>query len=58
VRLVEVKACKDLWVNFRREDRRQMREAMLPSGGSRWVVNVKGRGDKAVCEWVAERDWP
>jgi hypothetical protein len=54
VQLVEVKACKNLWSNFTRGDRQEMRETLLPLGGSRWVANVRGKS----IEYVHERDWP
>jgi hypothetical protein len=52
--LIEVKACKELWQQFRREDRQAMRDTPLPPGGERWVVNKRGKG----LIWTAEKDWP
>lgn len=52
--LIEVKDCKNLWQNFRREDRQEMRETALPPGGERWVVNKCGK----ELVWVPESAWP
>lgn len=52
--LLEVKACKELWQQFRREDRQAMRDTPLPPGGERWVVNKRGK----ELIWVHEKDWP
>jgi hypothetical protein len=54
VQLVEVKACKNLWEGFRRADRQEMRETLLPLSGSRWVANIRG----GKIEYIHERDWP
>lgn len=54
--LVEVKSCKNLWENFRREDREEMREAKrlyLPDHAELWVVNVRGKH----LEWLPESAW-
>lgn len=57
VKLVEVKRCKDLWQNFRREDREAMKEAKakLPEGSEIWLVNVKPNKE---MNWVPESRWP
>lgn len=54
--LIEVKACKNLWQNFTRADRQEMREAKakLPPGSEIWVVNVKGK----ELIWTPESQWP
>lgn len=52
--LLEVKSCKEVWQQFRREDRKAMRDTPLPPGGERWVVNKRGK----ELIWVAEKDWP
>ena len=56
--LLEVKACKELWQQFRREDRQAMRDTPLPPGGERLVVNVRGSGDKRELIWAPESAWP
>lgn len=56
--LLEVKACKELWQQFRREDRQAMRETPLPPGGERFVVNVRGSGEKRELIWIPESSWP
>lgn len=52
--LVEVKCCKELWQQFRREDREEMKATTLPENGERWVVNKKG----SELVWVPESAWP
>lgn len=52
--LIECKRCKELWQQFRREDRQAMRNTPLSPGGERWVVNK--RGNELI--WMAEKDWP
>lgn len=52
--LIEVKCCKNLWQQFRRADREEMKTTKLPEGGERWVVNKKGR----ELTWVPESAWP
>lgn len=52
--LVEVKAAKDLYQQFRRADRLAMKETPLPKGGERWVCNKRG----SELEWVPESAWP
>ena len=52
--LIEVKDCKELWQQFRREDRQAMRDTPLPPGGERFVVNKRGKD----LIWIAESDWP
>lgn len=56
--LAEVKACKELWQQFRREDRQAMRDTPLPPGGERWVCNMRGSGDKRELIWTPEDLWP
>lgn len=57
--LLEIKACKpeQLWQNFRREDRQEMREQQLPEGGQRFVVNVLNV-KREEFDWRAESTWP
>lgn len=57
--LIEVKACnpKQLWQNFRREDRVEMLEQALPPGGKRFVVNVLNV-KREEFDWRDERHWP
>jgi len=52
--LIEVKAAKDLYQQFRRADRLAMKETPLPASGERWVVNVRGK----ELQWVPESSWP
>lgn len=52
--LIEVKCAKDIWQQFRREDRQTMRETPLPPGGERFCVNVRGK----ELEWWPESTWP
>lgn len=52
--LVEVKAAKDLWQQFRRADRAEMKATSLPEKGERWVVNKKG----LELRWEPESAWP
>lgn len=52
--LIEVKAAKELWQQFRREDRQAMRDTFLPPGGERFCVNVRGK----ELEWYPESSWP
>jgi len=52
--LVEAKHCKNLWENFRRDDRQAMRECLLPPHAERWVANRRGQS----IEYVPEADWP
>jgi len=56
VQLIEVKHCKpkQLWQNFRREDRQAMRETELPEGSERYVVNKIGQ----ELMWLSEKSWP
>lgn len=56
--LIEVKAAKDIWQQFRREDRQAMREQELPPGGERFCVNVCGKGENRELIWYSETDWP
>lgn len=56
--LVEVKKCKELWQQFRRADRQEMRDTPLPPGGKRWAANVRGSGEKRTIRWAAESEWP
>jgi hypothetical protein len=59
-KLVEVKGCKpgDLWQNFRRAQRQEMREVPLPPGSERILALVCGSGEKRTIEWFAESEWP
>lgn len=52
--LIEVKCCKELWQQFRREDRQAMRDTPLPFCGERWVVNKRGK----ELIWTPESAWP
>lgn len=52
--LIEVKCCKELWQQFRREDRQAMRDTPLPPGGERFVVNKRGK----ELIWTPESMWP
>lgn len=52
--LIEVKCCKSLYQQFRREDREAMKETKLPPGAVRWVCNKRGK----ELEWVSELSWP
>lgn len=56
VMLIEVKHCKQkqLWQNFRREDREEMRKTKLPEGSERYVVNKVGE----ELVWLSEKCWP
>lgn len=53
--LIEVKSCKNLWENFRKEDREEMKATELPPGGKRWLVNVLA---KKELDWRPESSWP
>jgi len=56
--LIEVKAAKELWQQFRCSEREEMRKVPLLPGSQRFVVNVRGSGEKRELIWVAEKDWP
>lgn len=53
--LIEVKHCKNLWENFRKADREEMKATKLPKGGERWLVNVL---PKRELDWRPESSWP
>lgn len=53
--LIEVKHCKNLWENFRKADREEMKATKLPEGGERWLVNVL---PKKELDWRSESSWP
>lgn len=53
--LIEVKHCKNLWENFRKADREEMKATKLPEGGKRWLVNVL---PKKELDWRPESSWP
>lgn len=59
VGLVECKACKpkQLWQNFRREDREAMKAQPLPPGGERLVVNVISIKNEELS-FFGEKSWP
>ena len=52
--LIECKSAKELWQQFRREDRTEMRATPLPPGGERYVVNKYGK----TITWSHEESWP
>lgn len=56
--LVEVKRCKNVWEQFRRADRDEMREALsrLPEGSELWLCNVVGKDKELV--WYPQSAWP
>ena len=53
--LIEVKHCKNLWENFRKADREEMKATKLPEEGERWLVNVL---PKKELDWRPESAWP
>jgi len=53
--LIEVKHCKNVWQQFRREDRQAMKDTPLPEGGERYVVNKIGKDELL---WLGEKSWP
>lgn len=56
--LVEVKATKERFSDFRRGDRLAMKETPLPLVSARYLAHVTGSGDNLAVEYVHERDWP
>lgn len=54
--LIETKGCKadQLWSNFRRDQRQEMRDVILPAGGERFCAHVCRR----KIRWIPEADWP
>jgi Holliday junction resolvase-like predicted endonuclease len=52
--LIEVKCCKNVWQQFRRSDRDDMRATELPEGAERYVVNKVGK----ELVWLGEKTWP
>ncbi len=48
---------KQLWQNFERKDRQEMREQPLPEGGERLVCNVLSIKNEELM-FVGEKSWP
>jgi Holliday junction resolvase-like predicted endonuclease len=55
--LIEVKCCKNVWQQFRRSDRDDMRATELPEGAERYVCNVLSV-KKEELVFLGERSWP
>jgi hypothetical protein len=61
VKLVEIKGYKDKcspYNDFGPQKRQEMRETLLPLGGSRWLAVVRGSGKNRYTEWFHEAKWP
>lgn len=52
--LIEVKKRKNPWEGFRKPERQAMRDAPLPPGSERLLVNVEG----TALRWWTESEWP
>lgn len=58
VYLVEVKARKNVYQGFRKADRLAMKEVVLPTGGAKFLANVRGSGTNREITYVPESHWP
>lgn len=48
---------KQLWQNFERSDRQEMRGQELPPGGERYVVNILSIKNEEL-DFRSEKSWP